>query len=330
MRRGLWGACVIVLAAGAYAMALQQAGGASSTLGVAPPSQKIQEGSSFRVDVNVSGVNNLGAWELGIEYDPSLIEFESFEPKNFLGATGRHVSCPQPAIDASQGRVQVGCGTIGSAPAPSGSGTVGQLTFTALSSGVTDLDFFRAALSNPEGDDCCGNFGLGPAAVRVLGPGEDGDLPPTPVLSASQLTPTAPENAPTQDPDYVLGPDDRTESNDDDDEDSSTRGASANTSNGSTGNTTGPGSPSSGAAATSASGSGAPGASSGADGAASSSDAANPGGAQSGTPFPIAGSGPGAGGSENPWIPWIVASLVLGFVTVMVGFTKRQDAVRRA
>jgi hypothetical protein len=111
----------------------------NATVAIDPPSQSVSVGQQFTVDVRVDGVENLGAYEFSLQFDPSKISFVAVSSGSFLGSTGREVSCLDPVVDA--GTLVFGCGTYGSqTPGPSGSGQLAQVTFEAVGEGVSPLD----------------------------------------------------------------------------------------------------------------------------------------------------------------------------------------------
>ena len=64
-------------------------------------------------DVTVSDVTNLGAYEVDIVYDSSVVEFDGWVDGGFLGSTGKTLQCPPAAVSTISGtmkRLQAGCG----------------------------------------------------------------------------------------------------------------------------------------------------------------------------------------------------------------------------
>jgi hypothetical protein len=170
-------------------------------MSLTPPSQRVDEGDTVSVSVDLENVSNVGAWEIAIKYDPDILEFADYTSTSFLSATGRQAECPLAVEDESNGWVLIGCGTLGSGSGPSGSATVATARFTALSSGVSDLEIVKAEITDPRGsDDCCPPSKVNEAAVRV----GDGDMPPTPTPNPRKLTPTVPAGAATRDPSSLL------------------------------------------------------------------------------------------------------------------------------
>jgi hypothetical protein len=110
------------------------------TLRIAPSAVTALETTTFSVDVEVAGVTNLGAYEVGLVYDESVLSFVNVVNGPFLGSTGRTVSCP--SFFTGVGFVRFGCVTLGAEPAgPAGSGALATFTFAADVPGSTPLDF---------------------------------------------------------------------------------------------------------------------------------------------------------------------------------------------
>ncbi|HXF51791.1 MAG TPA: hypothetical protein VNM43_08935 [Dehalococcoidia bacterium] len=115
------------------------------TVRVLPATQTVLETSTFSVDIEVAGVENLGAFEVGLSYDESVLSFVSAAPGPFLGSTGRTVSCP--AFFAGPGFVRFGCATLGaSPPGPNGQGIVANFRFAADVPGTSPVTIASAVL----------------------------------------------------------------------------------------------------------------------------------------------------------------------------------------
>lgn len=130
-------------------------GGAS--LGLSPASQNVPVGTAyFEVDVNVADVDNLGAYEFTMKFDPDVVEYVGVADQGWLGSTGRNQACFEPQGAAGQSAVEnvnengafkFGCSTNGLISAgqgkqgPDGSGTLATVAFKAKAVGQSDLTF---------------------------------------------------------------------------------------------------------------------------------------------------------------------------------------------
>jgi hypothetical protein len=119
---------------------------------IEPASQQVLPGEYFTVDVRVENVNNLGAYEFTLQFEPSVISYVTVNNGTFLGSTGRSVFCPAPITDV--GTLRFGCvSSDGSTPGPSGSGQLAQVVFQAVAEGTSPLDLVMVALAGPLGED---------------------------------------------------------------------------------------------------------------------------------------------------------------------------------
>jgi hypothetical protein len=108
------------------------------TLRVSPASQSVTQSGTFSVDVVVENVNGLGAYEVGIQYDESVLSFSSAEDGSFLGSSGRTVTCP--IFSSGVGSVRLACATLGAEPAgPSGNGVLATFVFLGETPGASTL-----------------------------------------------------------------------------------------------------------------------------------------------------------------------------------------------
>lgn len=166
---------------------------ASSAVALQPPSQVVHMGENVTVDVAVSGVTDLAAWQVVIRYDPAVLSFAAYQPTGWLDSSGRHQICPSAIVTAQFGTVQLGCGSSNLTPdGVAGGDVVAHVTFTANATGTSNLELLQAQLANPNGDDCCGAAATFEGAVKVVEPGSsDTTDPPTPTPNPAKLTPTA-------------------------------------------------------------------------------------------------------------------------------------------
>ena len=108
------------------------------TLHIAPATQSLSQGASTTIDVVAEGVANLGAYEVGVSFDPAVLSFVSAQDGVLLGSTGRSVSCPSSSVGV--GTVRLACITLGDTPpGPNGGGVLARFTFTASAPGSTQI-----------------------------------------------------------------------------------------------------------------------------------------------------------------------------------------------
>jgi hypothetical protein len=182
---------------------------ASSTIKIAPGSQSAVVGDTVTLTFSATDMVAVAGYDFGIQYDTSVLEYVNVEDLQFLGSTGRQASCPAPVtqkIDGTKiGKVQFGCGSIGQQPAgPSGSADLAKVTFKAIGDGTSDVVFWKADLSSPDGADCCGTPTLQEAAVAV-GNNAPPPKPEPPAPDPGRLTRNRP--SPTDIPVFEVLPD---------------------------------------------------------------------------------------------------------------------------
>jgi len=120
------------------------------SLYVNPQSQTVFETAQFFVDVLVENISQLGAYEITLEYDPSVVSFDSLENGSLLGSTGREVSCP--SFSTTTNTVTFGCATLGNSPSgPSGDGQLARFVFNAIAPGTSDIVLASAIVTNESG-----------------------------------------------------------------------------------------------------------------------------------------------------------------------------------
>jgi hypothetical protein len=115
-----------------------------------PPSDSIIKEGGENVDVNIltSDVQNLAAFQFGLQYKPSILKYVGVKEGTFLGSSGRPVNCPDPRVtqDGELEKLQFICTTtappvsVGGVAGPNGSGVLAVVTFSPVGGGHTPLD----------------------------------------------------------------------------------------------------------------------------------------------------------------------------------------------
>ncbi len=138
------------------AVLLGSAGIASGTAGasisISPPSQNIAAGTQeINIEIKANNVTNLGAYEITMTFDASVLEFVGAGDYGFLASTGRQQTCfgfGQSAATVNQYKVlHAGCATNGllnngqGKAGPNGTATLAQVVFKAKSIGTSNLIF---------------------------------------------------------------------------------------------------------------------------------------------------------------------------------------------
>jgi len=90
---------------------------------LSPAEQNVNSDEIFNSTIEISNVENLGSFELEINFDPSLLQANSMALADFIGSTGRSVFPLIQNIDNTNGLIQYALTTLGSSlPGPDGSG----------------------------------------------------------------------------------------------------------------------------------------------------------------------------------------------------------------
>ena len=154
---------------------------------IVPSSQTVSvTSSSFTTDVTVEQVTDLGAYEVLITFDSSVISVVGAVDGGFLGSTGRFVFCPTPFTETISGsllRLHFGCVTSGSGAGPSGTGLLATITWAPIVDGTTTLHL-EPSLATPLGDSILA--GAVDGSVQVL----SGPTPTSTDTNTPTSTPT--------------------------------------------------------------------------------------------------------------------------------------------
>lgn len=154
MVRLAWHAALVVaVAAAALAIgsaAAQTPAGPSVRLQV-PPGEIPHDQKTLDLDLMVDNVQNLGAFQFILNFDPKVLEATGAEVGDFLGSSGREVVCKDPTID--EGAVRFACVTLRQQPAgANGSGRLATVHLKIRGSGPTDLSLDKVGIYTPPGE----------------------------------------------------------------------------------------------------------------------------------------------------------------------------------
>lgn len=155
----------------------------SAAVAVVPAAISKAAGDQFEVNITASGVQDLGAFELSLRYDPALIQIDKVTIGEFIGSTDRTVLPLGPSIDAAGGQLEVGALTAGALPGAQGNGVLVALSCTALRAGEGQLTLAQVRLIDTK-------------AQPIAAVPSDGEVVFTgdivvPTATAAPVTPTA-------------------------------------------------------------------------------------------------------------------------------------------
>jgi len=132
--------------AGAVALGEGRAGKTPAPVQVwlAPRNLKVNPGERFVVKVQASADRPISHLPLSLSYDPAMLAVEQVERGTFPGEA-------QILADASRpGEIVLGASRMGEVPGVTGQGTVARITFRAVRSGSTRIDFSRSKAMDAE------------------------------------------------------------------------------------------------------------------------------------------------------------------------------------
>jgi hypothetical protein len=125
---------------------------AETVIKIDPAIKVVGPGETFSVDVAIESVNDLGAFQFDLTYDPACVEATDVTLGPFLGGTGRSVGEVGPIFGA--GMVSYGAYSLGDTPpGPDGDGVLATVTFQAgVSECTSDLHLQNIAVTDTSGD----------------------------------------------------------------------------------------------------------------------------------------------------------------------------------
>ncbi|CAN2041724.1 hypothetical protein GMMP15_570001 [Candidatus Magnetomoraceae bacterium gMMP-15] len=110
-------------------------------LSVIPSSEIVNTQSSFTTEIDITEIENLGAFEFEVKFDPSLVCAQSLELSDFLTSTGRTTIPVINEIDCETGLMRYSIATLGSNPGPDGDGTLVTINWNSLNiEGTEDIE----------------------------------------------------------------------------------------------------------------------------------------------------------------------------------------------
>jgi len=114
-------------------------GNTATSLGTIQPCVSVSSGQTFQVDVFITGVTDLLAWEAYFVYDPAVVKATRRDVQMFPAANaGSQVIDTSDSLPDQDGSYRVSAVDIAEPEAPdSGSGVLARLTLVAVSAGVS-------------------------------------------------------------------------------------------------------------------------------------------------------------------------------------------------
>lgn len=146
---------LVVFLTGAFAVPLNTVNAEESTTEIFTDPLTVQAneiGQSFTVNINISNVVDLYAWQTGITFNPLVLECVDFYEGEFLRRGGVTLFLEHyKDVDNTLGIVYFrGCCLLGSVPGVSESGQLASVTFRSVGIGISDFHLTDVILLNSE------------------------------------------------------------------------------------------------------------------------------------------------------------------------------------
>ena len=161
-----------------------------------PSSSSVAVGVSIDVDVIVADVDDLGGYDVFIQFDPAIVQMTSWADSGFVTSGGNIVVCNTPSIDNVAGTATNSCATVTPFPPPGpGVSTVDptpliNASFEAVGPGVSSLTLTDTVLQGPDGAPISSTLSSGSIGVSGT-PGTVGGITELPGVAAEQISETS-------------------------------------------------------------------------------------------------------------------------------------------
>ncbi|MFQ5812823.1 MAG: cohesin domain-containing protein [Anaerolineae bacterium] len=104
-----------------------------------PAESVVDLNETFTIQVMIEEAQDLGAFQLELTYNSSILQVEEAALGDFLESTGRSAVPVGPKLDNEEGRVTLGAMSFGSGPGAGGTGILATITCIAHGEGSTAL-----------------------------------------------------------------------------------------------------------------------------------------------------------------------------------------------
>jgi hypothetical protein len=117
-----------------------------ATILLQPSASTVSSGQVFSLEIRVSEVDDLFAFQFDLGYSQTVLEALSVAEGTFLSAGGSTLFIPG-AIDNSSGLIAFTANTLlGEVPGVTGSGVVATVSFKAIGAGTSPINLFNVTL----------------------------------------------------------------------------------------------------------------------------------------------------------------------------------------
>lgn len=148
MRRHLWAAPLLLLIVLTLSSGTVAGAPNAPTVTLSPNPLTMPVGATRTLQVQISGAQDLGAFEFIIAYDPTVVRVNTVTLESLLGSTGNTATLLGPIIDHSAGTVRFAAYTVGTTAGPNGSGPLATVQLQGLRDGASALNFTKVRITN--------------------------------------------------------------------------------------------------------------------------------------------------------------------------------------
>jgi hypothetical protein len=121
----------------------------TATVSVFPSSVTAYVSQNFPINVNVTGVSDLYAWQFKLNWTANILNVVNVTEGPFLKSSGNSTFFYYD-LNATVGQISVECTRTGNVPGVSGSGVLATIKFDVESSGQSPLNLYYALLLNSQ------------------------------------------------------------------------------------------------------------------------------------------------------------------------------------
>jgi hypothetical protein len=119
----------------------------TTTVSVFPSSVKAYVSQNFTININVTAVSDLYAWEFNLNWTANILNFVNATEGPFLKSDGNSTFFYYN-LNTTAGQITVECTRLGNIPGLSGSGVLATIKFNVNSSGQSPLNLYDVTLIN--------------------------------------------------------------------------------------------------------------------------------------------------------------------------------------
>ncbi|MCB0166878.1 MAG: hypothetical protein KDI79_21805 [Anaerolineae bacterium] len=173
----------------------------SPTVWINPGHINNEDGVAGTIAIDVANVNDLGAFQGTLNFNPKVIEIEDVVLGNFLDSTGRQTNPLVTEIDNTSGEISFVAFTSGDTAGPNGGGTLAVINFVSKQPGISALELDDVRLVARLGKSISAQIGDGQISVTSC----FGDLNEDDVIDVGDVQAAAGRvGQELGDPNYVL------------------------------------------------------------------------------------------------------------------------------